>query len=198
MADYQQEVYRMRMERKQAETEDRLEQLRQQYNNALENRENAALQMVNNDDPSEWRYWDSEMEDAERQLAPFLQAQQPRQDPRAAEWVKRNSAFFERYGQRGINAVRDAHAYLLRPRNENTNNPAYTGMGVHPSQAYSPEYFKKLEDVLEMHAEMYHGIKFDPKEKSLTANEACEVSGLSPNQYNEASRAAAAAGKYNK
>lgn len=198
MPDYNEEVMRMRMERKQAEARDRYEQLREQYNNALDNRENAALQMVDNNDPSEWRYWDSEMEDAERELAPYLRAQQPRTDPRAAEWAKRNSAFFERYGQRAINAVQDAHQYIFRPRNPNTTNPAYTGMGMHPSQAYTPDYFNKLEDILEMHAPMYHGLSYDPKEKSLTANEACAASGVSPETYNRSAQVLAAQGKYRK
>src|SRR5215475_311681 len=65
--DYQEEVARMRMERKQAEAADQYEQLRQQYNEAVENRENASLQILGNDgDRSEWDYWDSQVEDAER------------------------------------------------------------------------------------------------------------------------------------
>jgi hypothetical protein len=197
--DYQQEVMRMRVERKQAEARDQYQQLVEQYNRAVEARDEESLQILSKGgDRSEYDYWDSQVEEAERGLAPYIQAQQPKQDPRAVEWYRRNSAFVERYGQRANAAINDAHKYIFRPRNENTNNPALRGMGMHPSQAYTPEYFKKLEDILEMHAPMYHGINYDPKEKSLTPNEACEVSGISPNQYNEASRAAAAAGKYNK
>jgi len=35
---------------------------------------------------------------------------------------------------------------------------------------------------------MYYGVRFDPSEKTLDANEAAKVAGLSPQQYNQASR----------
>src|SRR5215831_10554841 len=90
--DYQESVARMRMERKQAEAADQYEQLRQQYNDALENRENASLQILGNDgDRSEWDYWDGQMEEAERQLAPYMRPPPP--DPRAVRWDWQNQSY---------------------------------------------------------------------------------------------------------
>src|SRR5215510_12044405 len=99
MSDYQEEVARMRMERKQAEAADQYEQLRQQYNEAVENRENASLQILGNDgDRSEWDYWDSQVEDAERQLAPYMRPPPP--DPRAARWDWQNQSYINKVNQR--------------------------------------------------------------------------------------------------
>jgi hypothetical protein len=36
----------------------------------------------------------------------------------------------------------------------------------------------------ELHGEQFPGVKYDRNEESLTANEACRISGLSPQQYN--------------
>jgi hypothetical protein len=201
MADesYQQQIAQMRMERKQAEARDRYEMLREQYEQAVEARDEESLQIMSKGgDRTDYDYWDSQVEEAERGLAPYLQAQQPKFDPRFVEWYGRNQNFIQRYGQRANAAITDAHHYMFRPRNPNTINPAHTGCGMHPSQAYTPEYFKKLEDILEMHSEMYHGIKYDPNEKSLTPNEAANISGVSPQHYNWASQQLAAQGKFNK
>jgi len=71
--------------------------------------------------------------------------------------------------------------------NPTTHNPAHNGCGM-AKQAYTPAFFDRLESVLEMHAPMYYGVRFDPSEKTLDANEAAKVAGLSPQQYNQASR----------
>src|SRR5262249_18299978 len=138
--DYQQQVARMRMERKQAEAADQYEQLRQQYNEAVENRENASLQILGNDgDRSEWDYWDSQMEDAERQLAPYMRPPPP--DPRAVRWDWQNQDYINKV-QRNIGPQRVmqgmAHIDALATRHYPRNSPGYQ---------------KFVEDYLEMYSE---------------------------------------------
>jgi hypothetical protein len=199
MSDYQEEVYRMRMERKAAEARDQYQQLVEQYNQAVEARDNESLQILSKGgDRSEYDYWDQQVEEAEQGLRPYVQAQQPRVDPRLADWARRHPAFFERYGQRAIAAVDDALGYIYRPRNETTNNPALRGMGKDPRQGFTPEIEKHLDDVLQMHAPMYHGINFDPGETMLTPNESAEINGQTPQEYNRAAQTLAAMGRYRK
>jgi hypothetical protein len=167
---YQEDVARMRMERKQAEAADHYETLRQQYNNALENRENAALQILGNDgDMSEWNYWDSEMEDAEQQLRPYMRPPPP--DPRATQWDAQNANYLNKvvarvgpqYAQQGI-----AHVDAIAARHH---------------QRFSPGYNKFFEDYLEMYSEGATGVKYDPKDKTPNWQDAAKASGLSDREY---------------
>src|SRR5215510_5600457 len=173
MSDYQEEVARMRMERKQAEAADQYEQLRQQYNDALENRENASLQILGNDgDRSEWDYWDSQMEDAERQLAPYMRPPQP--DPRAARWDRQNQSYINKVNQRvGPQRAMQGMAYV-------------DAVATRHYPRHSPGYQKFVEDYLEMYSEGATGVKYDPKEKTPTWRDAAETSGLSEQEYRDA------------
>jgi hypothetical protein len=170
MMSYQEDVARMRMERKQAEAADHYEMLRQQYNEALDNRENASLQILGNDgDRSEWDYWDSQMEEAERQLAPYMRPPPP--DPRAVQWDAQNQDYITKV-QRNIgseNAVRGmAHVDAVATRHFPRN---------------SPGYHKFCEDYLEMYSEDATGVKYDPKDKTPTWRDAAKASGLSEQEY---------------
>src|SRR5262249_33390840 len=71
--------------------------------------------------------------------------QQPQLDPRLVQFAQRNHQFLERYGQRAYQALDAAHNYMMRPRNPNTNNPAYTGMGWSPQAVFTPAYFDRLK-----------------------------------------------------
>jgi hypothetical protein len=172
MSDYQEEVARMRMQRKQEEAAAEYEQARQQYNQAVEARENAALQFM--DDPdgarADWNYYDSEVEAAERALAPFMRPPPP--DPRAVKWDAQTASYqnqvMQRVGpERAMQGM--AHVSALAARHFPPN---------------SPGHIKFCEDYLEMYSEDATGVKFDPKDKILDPNEAASISGLSPNEYN--------------
>src|SRR5262245_65417888 len=77
---------------------------------------------------------------------------------------------------------------MQRPRNPNSNDPRYTGMGMTPQQAFSPQGFDKLESLLEIHRQQFYGVKFDKNEQPLTANEVAKMSGQTPENYNRASQ----------
>jgi hypothetical protein len=153
MSDYQQEVMRMRMERKQAEARDHYEMWRQEYNEALDERENAALQFM--DDPvgarEDWNRADQRMEEAERNLAPHYRAQQPQAHPAATQWDARNKQYIERLERRlgpqgAAQTFALADGYVTRPKIQGENNWQRTGMGIARN---SPAYFKAMEDMLQ-------------------------------------------------
>src|SRR5262245_29010857 len=181
--DYQEQVARMRMERKQAEAADQYEQLRQQYNNALENRENASLQF--NDDPAsakaDWNYWDSEMEEAERQLAPYMRPPPP--DPRAARWDWQNQSYINKVNQR------------IGPQRAMQGMAHVDAVATRHYPRHSPGYQKFVEDYLEMYSEGATGVKFDPKEATPTWRDAAGISGLSDAEYTDAYKRLRAQGR---
>src|SRR5262245_66510214 len=92
---YQEEVARMRMERKQAEAADQYNQLVDQYNQAVEARDEESLQILSKGgDRTDYDYWDSQVEEAERGLAPYFRAQQQQQqNSHDAQWNYLNRDF---------------------------------------------------------------------------------------------------------
>jgi hypothetical protein len=54
-------------------------------------------------------------------------------------------------------------------------------------QAGTPQYFKAMDDLLEMYAGNF-GLKYDPKEDTVGPNEAARISNVSPNGYNQGVR----------
>ena len=184
MSNYYEQIAQWRQQRDQETRANRIREMSAEY--AQASRERDQLIAENNLEEAAWR--DDDCKQLERE---WLEYNPPQQqiDPRWTEWTNRHRTFFERTGQQGVNAVQGAFAYLCRPRNPNptTHNPAHNGCGM-AKQAYTPAFFDRLESVLEMHAPMYYGVRFDPSEKTLDANEAAKVAGLSPQQYNQASR----------
>jgi hypothetical protein len=192
MATYQEEIARWRQERRQQEANSRLQELRQEHAEAIRERDQAVASnelelAASADDQAQY------LENEYRQL---VGPQQPQVDPQWMNWMRRNAGFIEREGQRGVKAVTDALAYMQRPRNPNSNDPRYTGMGMTPQQVFSKPGLDKLEDLLETHGSQFYGVRFDKNEKTLTPNGAAKMSGLSPKQYNDAARQIGAQGRY--
>jgi hypothetical protein len=193
MASYAEDLARWRAERKQAEISNRLEEIKQEHAQAARERDTA---IANNDlETAEWR--DGDCERLEQEWNQYVPPQRPQMDPRAADWVQRNAPFFERHGdQKASKAVLDWVYYMMRPKNPNTNNPAYTGMGLTYEQVVSPQGKKILEELLETHGQAFHNVRFDPNEQTITATEAAKISGVSPQTYNNASRELARDGRF--
>ncbi len=176
---YLQQVAQMRQERAQREAVQRLQEIREEYQHNQRERDEA----YGRGDRETFEAYDDYCQQLERDwnaLSP------PQVDPRLTEFARRNAPFLERYGQRAVQALDAAHQYLMRPRNPHTNDPRYTGVGLHPSQMYTSLYFNKMKDLLEMHGESSLGVKYDRAEEGLTPNEAAKASGLTPKQYNQA------------
>src|SRR5262249_48605216 len=116
--------------------------------------------------------------------------------PQWQEWMRRNASFIEREGQRGVNAVTGALAYRQRPKNPNSSEPRFSGMGLSPQQIFTRQGLDKLEDLLELHGQQFFGVRYDKNEKTLTPNGAAKMSGLSAKEYNHAAQQVGSQGRY--
>ena len=97
----------------------------------------------------------------------FLSRHRTISEPTKA-YLNQREAFNRRYGAAAVQAYKAGHELALRA-------------GLQPDTA---DYFKFVDDALEMHGRAYNGVRFDPTEKALTANEVCKMTGLSADQYN--------------
>jgi len=190
MATYAEELAQWRQERAKAQIADRCNQIRQEYAEASRERDQAIAQ--NDLETAEFR--DDDCKQLEQEWNHYVPPQS-QVDPRLAEFARRNATFLQRYGQKAYAVLDQAHQYLLRPRNPNSNDPRYTGMGFRPEHAYTPQYFRALKDLLEINGEQLFGVRYDRAEQQLTANQAAKISGLSPQHYNHAVRAMHAQGR---
>jgi hypothetical protein len=182
MATYPEQIAQWRVQRRQQEANSRLQELRQEHAQAVRERDIA----VANNDLELAASADDQAQYLEGEYAQLVGPQQPQVSPQWANWIRRNASFVEREGQRGVKAVTDALAYMQRPRNPNSNDPRYTGMGMSPQQVFSKQGLDKLEDLLETHGSQFYGVRFDKGEQGLTPNEARDASGLDTKTYNAA------------
>ena len=184
---YLEEMAAIRQQRHQQEYAQRVNEIQTEYRSNVEMRDQAARE----NDVESWHYWDKLCEEGERDYLAHCPPQAPQMDPRLRNFALRNKSFFDRYGQRADQVLALADGYLTRPRVRHETNPARTGMGL---QRYSPLYFSKLKDLLQMHGKDY-GVQYDPSEERLDANQAAKLSGLSPRHYNQAAQVLQAQGR---
>jgi hypothetical protein len=189
MASYMEDLARWRLERRQAQIADRVNQIADEYREAVRERDRA----IADGDTETASFRDDDAIQLEQEYLQYCPPQAPQMDPSAAEWVRRNKSFFDRHGPQADAAVRAAHAYVTRPRVPNETNPARTGCGLRPN---TKAYWDALETALEVHGPDFYGVRYDPSEKALTANEVANFSGQSPEDYNRASRQLAADGRF--
>jgi len=191
---------------------------------------NEAWRMANSSaDPQTREDWnreahanDLEARRCQREINEYFPRRQPQMAPAAAEWLERNKAFRDRYGQYADGAILVAHNYAVRPKIPGETNLDRTGMGLRPN---TPEYFEAIETLLETSLpvattnfalpknQQRPAMVYNPNEKSPTVFDAFEAAatskiGLTPEQrdagvpgisaetYNEASRALFEAGKF--
>jgi len=188
--NYQQTIARMRQERANREHLNRLDNIQIDYREAVRERDEAAER----GDVDEFEMRDADCERLEKDWNYHNPPRPPQLDPRLVQFAQQNAGFLQKYGQRAYQALDAAHQYMMRPRTGN-NNPAYTGMGWNPQHVFTPQYFDKMKDLLELHGENFLGVKYDRNEEMLTPTEAAKISGLSPQQYNHAVRTMASQGR---
>jgi hypothetical protein len=152
--DYLAQVAQMRLHRAQQEHSERVQNTISDYQQAVKERDDAAARQ----DWETFQLADRDCEQLEKDWQYLNPRQQPQFDPRLVNFVKRNSSFFEKYGQRALAAVNEAHNYMLRRKNPNTDDPRYTGMSWNPQYLYTPQYFSKLKDLMEIHGETFAGV----------------------------------------
>jgi hypothetical protein len=186
---YLQQVAQMRQQRAQAEYQQRIQEAQTNYHTNLQYRQEVEKQAANATDEYEraslveqWNALDREVQQAEHDLQALMPAQRPQDPPAWRQWAIRNKHFYDRYGERAKQVIEVAHGYLTRPKNPRETNLERRGMGLQP---FTPQYFKELENLLEMYGEGSNfQTRYDPSEKALTPDEAAEMSGLSARDYN--------------
>jgi ATP/maltotriose-dependent transcriptional regulator MalT len=184
--DYRSTILRMKQEAAARQQDQTVREATAVYDE-IRATEEAAAEALAAGDTDTANYYVEQLTEKEKDLAYYAQQlppPPPQIDPRLAQFAQRNQAFLQRYGQRAYEALDAAHQYLLRPRNPNSNDPRYTGAGFSAQAVYSPQYFKALKDLMELHGQELFGVKYDRSEQSLTPNQAAKISGLTPAHYN--------------
>lgn len=190
-SNYQQQIMEMRQARNQRETNQRLEEMKQEYAEAQQERDLAAQR----GDREGFELFDDDCQRIEENWRAIAPPPRPQQDPRLTEFIQRNARFWEKYGAQADRAIIEADAYMTRPRNPNSTHPKYNGMGMSPHQRYTPEYFERMKDLLELHGRDLLGVTYDRNEEELTATEAAKISDVSPSHYNKSAQTLWKAGR---
>src|SRR5262245_59784370 len=177
---YQQEIAQWCQQRRQQEAQSRLNELRQEHAQQIRDRDTA----IANNDMELAAEADNQAQYLENEYAQLVGPQQPQVHPEWTTWMQRNATFIEREGQKGVQAVTDALAYMQRPRNPNSTDPRYSGMGMTPQQIFTRHGLDKLEDLLEIHGSQFYGVRFDKNEQPLTMGTAAKISNLDQKTYN--------------
>src|SRR5215831_9379172 len=185
MATYQEQIAQWRQQRRQEEAQSRLNELRREHSEQIRERDIA----IANNDLELAASADNQAQYLENEYRQLVGPQQPQVHPAWTTWMQRNASFIEREGQRGVQAVTDALAYMQRPRNPNSNDPRYSGMGMRPDQIFTPQGLEKLEDLLEIHGSQFYGVRFDKNEQPLTLRDAAKASNLDQKTYNSYAQA---------
>jgi hypothetical protein len=158
---------------------------------AVQERDDA---IINGDDDAAWDahkvavYKHQEFQ----QLVP---QQPPQMDPRLQKFHAANKnyidALISKHGNEKASAFLSAvDARLTAPRN--LQEPAKGGLGL---ARYSPEYFARGRDFLELYSEGTSGVAYEP-DGTLTADEAARISGVSPQQYNKSAQVMQQQGRF--
>ena len=175
MASYAEDLARWRVQRKQAEIQNRVSQIADEYREASRERDRAIAD--GDTETAECR--DDDCIQLEAEYAQYVPPQPPQADPRAVEFFRRHAPFLEKYGQAGAVNLDRAHHYLM-------------SRGWQPN---TQKYFDGLRTLMEMYGKDF-GTPYDPNDgQMLSATEAAKISGLSPKAYNYAVRAMAAQGR---
>jgi hypothetical protein len=188
MASYQEELATWRMQRKQAEISDRVEQIRQEHAEA--SRERDTLLANGNVEEAEWRDKDCEQLEAEYQQyvpprSPFSQ-----QD---IAYLQKKTAFREKYGPAADAVIARAHRQAVMPRNPHATSathPDTYGSGLRPG---TPAYYRAVDNYLDLYAKDF-GVNHDSNQDALNWKQAARASGVSEKTYLDAYRALKAQG----
>jgi hypothetical protein len=176
MASYQEEIMAWRIQREQQEIADRAQQVQQEYAIAARERDEAIAR----NDMEEATYQDNTCLDLEREYNKICPPQPPQPHPRVANLAQRNTPYFRKYGERGAQIADRVHRYVTERMRVSPDDPRYEEMVKSAMELYAKEY----------------GCPYDRNSEMLTADEAAKISGLSPKQYNNASRHMAAQGRF--
>src|SRR5262245_62676146 len=161
MATYQEEIAQWRQQRRQAEAQSRLNELRQEHTEAIRERDTA----IANNDIEAAGSADDQAQYLENEYAQLVGPQQPQADPRMVEFVRRRTPFVQRHGQAAYAAMDMAHRYATAPRNPHPTPDAVGagahGMGLTPG---TQAYFNAMDSLLTKDSKD-PGLHYEPEAK---------------------------------
>jgi hypothetical protein len=175
---YQDEVLAIRQQRAQRDIAEAQESIKERYQVAVQERDQAAAQGY----VDGYENWDREcetLEDEWESVAPPPPPQAPQLSEPTKRYLNERQAFNQRYGAAATAAYKAAHEFAVQ-------------RGLRPDTV---EYFKYVDDALELHGRAYNGVRFDPSEKVPHPNEVCHMLGLSYDEYNRQHRKMHAEGR---
>src|SRR5262245_41043175 len=97
---YQQDIAQWRQQRRQAEAQSRVNDLRQEHTQAIRERDQA----IADNDLELAASADDQVQYLENEYRQIVGPQQPQADPRMVEFVRRRTPFVERHGQAAYQA----------------------------------------------------------------------------------------------
>jgi hypothetical protein len=159
--NYQQMVARMRAERANRETVERVQEITRDYQETVRSRDEAAAR----GDVESFEMYDDDAQRLEQDYAAIAPPQQPQADPRLVQFGQLNQDYFNKLRAR-VGPQR-AQQFL------DWVDQRLVNMGI---QRHSPAYFERGRDMLELDSARVTGVSYDPKSESLTADEAAKIS----------------------
>src|SRR5262249_22000884 len=181
--------WRQDLMRQQVET--RVEEIKAEYAEVQRERDRAIAE----NDMESAEISDARCQDLENEWSQYHPPQPPQMDPRLQRFHAANKDYVDRLTASMRNKKTPAFlnavdARLTAPRNH--HEPAKGGLGL---ARYSPEYFQRGKDFLELYSEGTSGERYT-SDDTLTADEAAKISGVSPQQYNRSAQALHQQGRY--
>jgi hypothetical protein len=176
---YQEQIAQWRQQRAQESIATRVEEIKNEYREAVTERD----KLVAEGEIDAAAYWDDSVQRLDAEFQSMLPPQPPQAHPKVVRLARRNASYFQKYGQRAAQMADQAHNYV-------------TGkMGISPD---SPKYEDAVLTFMELYGASHAGTPYDRSEQALTPNQAAKISGLNPDQYNNASRTLAGQGRFTK
>lgn|SRR5262249_3631694 len=159
---FNQQIAVWRQQRRAAETQAAVDNITREYAEVKQQRD-LALQRK---DAQSAELYDQDCERLEHEYAQYVPPQPQQMDPRLQRFQAKNKDYIDRliqrYGNEKASAFLNAvHQRLIAPRN--LQDPSKGGMGL---QIYSPEYFQRGRDFLELYSEGASGIPYEQTPRS--------------------------------
>ena len=188
---YAEQIAGWRQERMRVQAEARQEEIKQQYAEAARERDQA----IANNDMETAEENDNYRQNLEAEWADYNPPQPPQMDPRLQKFHAANKTYIDqlvsKHGNEKATAFLNAvDARLTAPRN--LQDPAKGGMGL---ARYSPEYFERGRDFLELYSGDVSGVAYEPN-ATLTADEAARISGISGQAYKKSAQVLQQQGRF--
>jgi len=188
---YQDDIAAWRLKRQQQQIADRCNQIQSEYREVQRERDQAIAD--NDMETAECRDYDCQQ--LEQEWAQYNPPQQ-QEHPTLTRFRYQNQDYLnkvrERVGPEHMSRFLNwADWKLTAPPNQ--YDPKRSGMGL---QRYSPAYYQRGRDLLELYSEQSTGVKYDSGDRLPMKSDVAKMSGLSDQEYANAERAMASQGRF--